>query len=95
MAGNFNIWNSNWNLSYPFHLIHSDFLFNIIDSFDLMLSSPINQVFTHYSDNMDDENSVIDLMFLKPNFSETDNVVATTRPVSNSSASGKSYRRDI
>jgi len=60
-----------------------------------MFSSPINQVSTHYSDNMDDANSVIDLMFLKSNFSETDNVVATTRPVSNSSASSKSHRRDI
>ena len=73
IAGNFNIWNSNWDLSYPFYLIHSDFLFNIIDSFNLMLSSPINHVSTHYSDNMNDTNSVIDLMFLKPNFSEIDN----------------------
>jgi len=41
MAGDFNIRNSDWDLSYPFHSIHTDFLLEIADSFDLKLSCPI------------------------------------------------------
>jgi len=42
----------------------------IADSFDLNLSVPIDQISTKYSDNANDSNSVIDLMFLRCNFSE-------------------------
>jgi len=48
-------------------------LSDIADSLDLLLSNPTNQVPTGYSDNTNDANSVIDLMFLRPNFSEINN----------------------
>jgi len=51
MAEDFNIRDSNWNSSYSFHLIYSDTLFEVANSFDLKLSSSIQQVSTHYSDN--------------------------------------------
>jgi len=41
MAGDFNIRNSDWDLSYPFHSIHTDSLLEIADLFDLKLSCPI------------------------------------------------------
>jgi len=41
MAGDFNIKDSDWGLSYLFHSSYSDSLVEIVDSFDLTLSSPI------------------------------------------------------
>ena len=41
MASDFNIRDRNWDPSYPFHLIHSNSLTDIVDSFDLKLSYPI------------------------------------------------------
>ena len=37
MARNFNIRDYDWDPSYSFHLVHSDSLFNIANSFDLEL----------------------------------------------------------
>ena len=34
MTGNFNIRDSNWNPSYPFHSIHSDLFVDIANAFD-------------------------------------------------------------
>ena len=73
MASDFNIRDSNWDPLYFFHLIHRNLLFNMADSFDLMLSNPINQVPTYHSDNTNDTNSVIYLIFLRPNSLEIDN----------------------
>ena len=70
MTGDFNIRDDNWDPSFPFHLIHSDLLTDIMDSLDLFFSNPTNQVPTRYLDNANDSNSVIDL---RPNSSEINN----------------------
>ena len=41
MAGDFNIKDSDWDPSYYFHSSYSDSLVEIVNSFDLTLSSPI------------------------------------------------------
>ena len=64
MAGNFNIRDSLWDLSSPFHSSISDNLIMIADSFDLALLSPTNPGPTRFSDTTGESNSVIDLMFL-------------------------------
>ena len=66
MIGDFNIRDSRWDSSYPFHSIHSDSLFDISDSFSLNISNPIEYVSTRYSDNDHNANSVLDLVFLCP-----------------------------
>ena len=73
MAGNFKFRNRDWNLSYSFHLTHSDSLLKIADSFDLELSCPIQQVLTQYIDNANNVNSVINLFLLCPNSFEINN----------------------
>ena len=64
IAGNFNIRDNDWDPLYPFHSIHSDTLLEIVDFFDLNLSSLVQQISTWYSDNTNNSNLVIDLFFL-------------------------------
>ena len=72
MIGDFNIRDSLWDPTFPFHSSISDDLIIIADSFDLALSSPTNPGPTRYSDMARESNSVIDLMFLYNRSSELD-----------------------
>ena len=65
MTGDFNIRDSLWDLTFPFHSSLSDDLIIIADSFNLALSTPTNPCLTRYSDTVGESNSVIDIMFLQ------------------------------
>jgi len=72
MTGDFNIRDSLWDLSFPFHSSISDDLFMIADSFDLALLVPTNPSPTRFSDTAGESDSVIDLMFLRCDSIELD-----------------------
>jgi len=73
MTGDFNIRDSNWDLDYPFHFVHSNLLFDIVDIFNLFFSYSTHPISTRYLDNSKNLNPVINLMFLRPNSLELDN----------------------
>jgi len=64
MTGDFNIRDSLWDSSFPYHSSVSNNLMIIADSFNLVLSTPIDSCPTIYSNMAGEANSVIDLMFL-------------------------------
>ena len=72
MTGDFNIRDSLWDSSFPFHSSISDDLVIIADSFSLALFTPTNPCPTRYSDMAGESNSMIDLMFLCYGSSELD-----------------------
>ena len=70
MTGDFNIQNCLWDPLFNHYSSISNDLFTIADSFNLSLLYLNNQVPTRYSDNANNSNSVIDLMFLYYDSSE-------------------------
>jgi len=73
MTGDFNIYDSLWNPLFPHHSHISDDFFILADIFNLELFHPIDQILTRYSDNCQELNSVINLMFLWSGSTELDN----------------------
>ena len=73
MTGDFNIRDNNWNLLYLHYSTYMNILREIVDSFNLKLSIPIDQVPTYYTNSPQDSNSVLDLMFLNVNVEEFNN----------------------
>ena len=59
MIGDFNIRDSDWDLSYSYHSIHTDTLHEVADSLNLDLFTSINSVPTQYANNLQDLNLVI------------------------------------
>jgi len=49
-----------------FHSSYKNILFDIADSFQLEISKPTENFPTRYSDNDQDSNSILDLVFLYP-----------------------------
>ena len=64
MTDDFNIRDSLWDLNFPFHSVHSDILFDIADLFSLAISKPTENFPTRFSDNNQNSNLVLDLVFL-------------------------------
>jgi len=73
MIGYFNIRNNDWDPLYLHYSNHTDFLKKIANSLDLELLTPINQVLMQYTNNLQDLNSVLDLIFLCSNAEEFNN----------------------
>ena len=68
MTGDFNIRDSIWDPNFLFYSCHNNSLFDIADSFSLNISKPIKNIPTRFSDNDNNTNSVLDLVFLYPSF---------------------------
>jgi len=73
MTGDFNIRNNSWNSLFPHHSSYYSTLTDIVNSLNLYISKSTNQVPTRYSDNQNDLNLVIDLIFLQLTSLEFDN----------------------
>ena len=73
ITSDFNIRDSIWNLSFPYHSAISDDLITIADSFNLDLSFSTHYVPTRYLDMAGKSNLVIDLIFLQSGSTELNN----------------------
>ena len=71
----FDIRDSNWDPSYPHHLLYTDMLWEVADSFGLELLISINLVFIWYIDNFQGSNSVLDLIFLRIGLEKLNNYI--------------------
>ena len=66
ITDDFNIRESLADPLFLYHLIHSDTLTDITNSFQLYISSPTVQISTRHTDNHNNANLVMDLMFFRP-----------------------------
>ena len=73
ITGDFKIRDNDWNVLYSYHSIYMDILHEIADNSNLELLLLINLVFIWYIDNIQDSDSVIDLMFLYVNLEKFNN----------------------
>ena len=64
MTGDFNIRDNLWDLNFSFYFAHSNIFFDIANSLVLDISKPTENFPTRFSDNDQNSNSVLDLMFL-------------------------------
>ena len=93
MTGDFNIRDSLWDSSFPYHSSISNDLIIIANSFNLALLIPTNPGPTRFSNTAEEANSVIDLMFLCYRSSELDR--HTIHPESHLSSNHASLSIDI
>ena len=70
MMSDFNIRDSIWDSNFLFHSSYSNSLFDIVNSFLLDISKPLENIPTRFSNNDHNTNSVLDLVFLCPSSSE-------------------------
>ena len=73
MTVDFNIKNNNWDPLYFHYSLHTNILKKITDLFNLKLSTLINQFSIQYTDNPNNSNLDIDLIFLWANSKEFNN----------------------
>ena len=75
ITGDFNIRDNEWDFLYSYHFNHTDSLkeIEIADGFNIKLSTPVNKVPMQYTNNLQDLNSVLDLMFFCPTSEELNN----------------------
>jgi len=73
MTVDFNIKDNDWDPLYSHHSLHTNILKKIADLFNLKLSTLINQFSIQYTDNPNNSNLGIDLIFLQANSKEFNN----------------------
>ena len=66
MTKNFNIRDSFWDPNFLYYSSYRDILFDITNSFQLEISKPAEFFPTRYSNNAQDSNLVLDLVFIHP-----------------------------
>ena len=70
MTSDFNIRNCLWDPNFQYHSLHRNTLFDIADSFQLEISRPTKFFPIRYSNNGQDSNLVLNIVFLQPNSTE-------------------------